>query len=132
MHRFWQGKNSSHLLLVAPFGLAVWFGLYLYAAIIALASITSTLYHLADEKKFVLSDHAFAYLIISTNFFFAWLGGFASPYFPMAIFLGALALHFHSTGRHDRQQYNLFHALWHTVCACITILCILTFVAGTR
>jgi hypothetical protein len=113
----------SNLAFVAPLLIAVNKSAYLYALTIICVFITSCLFHLNKQKRYMLIDSFFAWLLIATNLMSFYLKGFGSIHFYAAVIFVIIGLYFRSKA--DKKSYRFNHSVWHIASAIITILAIL-------
>lgn len=118
-------KNLSSAAYLAPAGVAFFYGLYPTAILSVAVAGFGILYHLSNEKKFLLLDFSFALLLILSNFILIYLGNFKAPYiWFVALFVVLSFWHYFFRQKHG--SYEWHHGMWHVYGALITIFCIFT------
>jgi hypothetical protein len=120
-------KVWSNTFYLAPLILALYWHLWPTAILTFAVAAFGSLYHVSNEKHFLLPDSVSASLLVLSNFILCYLGDYKAPYFWIAVLFAVLAFVYHFFA--DRKgQYDLNHGLWHMYGALITLFCIFTFV----
>jgi uncharacterized membrane protein YobD (UPF0266 family) len=110
----------SNYLFLIPLGIALYFGVYAHALILAAATCTSLVYHFNRERHYSLLDHVTAISLMFANLVICLLGGLTT--FSLVI-LGVLSAYaFYVRWKGDRGLYALNHGLWHIASVAITIV----------
>jgi hypothetical protein len=84
--------------------------------------ITSFLYHLNNEQRYVWLDMAMSFSLMAVNFYFLIASGFMLPYAVIAGAIAAVSFYFWS--RAQRAEYETNHSLWHLSSVIITLCCL--------
>jgi len=116
-----KSKVWSNFLFIIPVSIALISELYVYGALISLAAIFSTLYHLSGEQKYGLVDKMFACLVIGYNLCLCYWSKFEQPYFTIALFFVIVGLYYLSYRKKDDWQ-------WHLSSTLVTLFCLLGYI----
>lgn len=120
-------KVWSNSFYLAPFIIAIYYGLFITAVLCLCVGIFGTIYHMHHEsKKYLLPDQLSSVLLIGTNIGLCFAGSFQAPYFWIAFLFLWLAL-FYNYYLERHGQYSLNHGLWHLYGSLITLFCIFTY-----
>ncbi len=114
-------KVWSNLFFIIPLIIALTNQLYIHSLLILMVFIFSTLYHYSNEKKFIIIDKIFAYLLILYNLYLCYLSNFKFPYFLLALLFILKGFYFYFIKKRDNYE-------WHLSCAMITTFCILAYI----
>ena len=118
-------KVWSNLFYLIPLGFSLYYQIFIQSFLIFSSFIFSILFHINDEKKFVVFDYLFPFLLIFYNIYLCYLSEFKRPYFGIALFFVVVSLYFYF--KTDKKTYELNHSLWHFFSAVITVFCILAY-----
>ncbi|MCE9541652.1 hypothetical protein K8R03_03815 [Candidatus Kaiserbacteria bacterium] len=113
---------SSNLAYLLPLAAAAYTGLWGLAVALGVLFVTSTGYHLSEEKSFVVADQIAAYVVIALNIIVLVITKFPLGNVSVALVLLAAAGYFRYIG--EKKSFDLHHGLWHVSCALITLACI--------
>ena len=118
-------KIFTGILFIIPLIFAFWEKFYIYSAIITFSFLSTMLYHLHNEKKFIILDEIASTILIITNLYFIYLSNFNFPFFQLAIIASLVSFYFWF--RAQKTNYDLNHSWWHIAGVLITIFCILAY-----
>jgi hypothetical protein len=118
-------KLWTSLLFFIPALIALYFHLYIYAAVILLTMMSSVLYHLAHEKILYWLDVLVSILLMVFNL--AALLPLKLFSFTWSVVLVAVLVSIYFWYRAHKGNYDLYHSLWHIVSVIITLICILGY-----
>ena len=125
--RFRPFKVWSNSFYLAPFFVALSYGLFVTALLCFGVGIFGTIYHLHHEsKRYLIPDKLSSVLLIGTNLGLCYAGGFKAPYFWIALLFLGLAL-FYDFYLERRGQYSINHGLWHLYGSLITLFSVFTY-----
>ena len=116
----------SHFLFIVPLIFALSFKIYVMAIIITLTMIVSFIYHFYREKNWVRLDRITALILIIANIYLCYLFSFSFPYFYLALLFVCISFYFYFNS--NKEDYNIYHSLWHLSCAMITLFCLIGYV----
>ncbi len=116
-----NSKIWSNLFFLAPLIISLYYSLFLYSILVFLLFIFSFLYHISGEKKFLMADKIFAYLLIGSNLFLSYLSNFKEPYFLLAIVSVIFGFYFFYIKKRDDYE-------WHFFCSMISLFCLLSYI----
>lgn len=120
-------KNMSSAFFLVPVGFALYFKGYVFGSIVFISTITSFLYHLSRERRYLRIDTFFAYAMMLMNLVIFFVVGFDSLFIWLGVFLVLISLFLHFTENH---HYNFNHALWHLSSSLATSLFIIAYYGG--
>jgi len=115
----------SNVFFILPLFFSLYIKMWIPFILILGVTISSFLYHIAEEKKFIFADSIFAWLLIISNLWVCYLGFFKFPYFFIALLFVFCALYFYFTDNKYNRNFN--HGMWHIFSSLITIFSLLTF-----
>ncbi|MEK6889917.1 MAG: hypothetical protein AABX35_01890 [Nanoarchaeota archaeon] len=116
----------SNIFFIFPLAVAFILKIYLYIPLLLCVIFFSIRYHFTKQKRFYLPDHIFALILIASNFYLYFSGGFNDIYATLIPFFILITLSFHYYRK--KVMYQGLHALWHLFSALLTVLCLLTYV----
>lgn len=116
----------SNLFYLIPLVTALLFHFVVMAFLVALVMLFSVGFHATDERDFVISDWLAAALVILANVIFWYRGGMRPLYSLFIVLLAAAALLIRYHFEHGNRG-GAAHALWHTVSAIVTTICIVSY-----
>lgn len=118
-------KQRSNLFFFVPLYVAYIQQDILHTGILSIVIIVSVLYHYYDETKFILLDELVARALIIYNIYiliYTWERSMVYIWIIAAFILFALYMY----KRAQKENYNVYHGIWHICAAAITTLCILS------
>lgn len=118
-------KIITELLFIVPLALTLYYGMYLYGAIIVTSVTSGLAYHISNEKKHFSLDAVISLILISTNLYYLYLGKFESPFFQLAMI--AVITSFYFWVKAQKKNYDFNHSMWHIASGIITLSCILAY-----
>lgn len=122
-------KTWSTFFYLLPLALAIHFQVWLTVIPLSLLILVCFEYHFSREKKFGQLDHILAWSVICSNLVLCLLGGFAMPFFGIALLCAVLSIVIYNSFT-SKRHYNEMHGVWHIVSAFITVFSVLTFTGG--
>jgi hypothetical protein len=117
---------ASNLFFTPPLIITLQNGLNIPFLIALLSISTSTLYHLAHEKRFLMIDRIAALALFANNMVLLYLA--KASWYEIATVAGLIFLALLFFYREDRYGYELNHFLWHLFSAMVSTFCLITFV----
>jgi len=123
-------KNWTNVCFLLPLGLAVYYGLPIYGAVLFLVVFSSFVYHSTGHYIFKTLDYVSAYLLILANLYYAWKGNFDYATVAMMLFFIAFSLYFKFKKVRNERDYIYNHGYWHIISSFITVFVLVTFLLG--
>ena len=124
-----KAKLWSNTFFVLPLFFSILNKLIFHSLLIIFTILSSSLYHIHDEKKYRKLDYFFATSLVLYNIYLLFLSEFKQPYFTFAmifVILGFLVKY--KAKRPRKLNYNFYHSVWHLFCSLITLVCVLAFI----
>lgn len=121
-------KNWTNICFLLPLGLAFYYELHIYTAILALVVFISFMYHQTGDYRFRFLDHFIAYVLIASNLFYVWKGDFNFSAIGTVIFFTFFALYFKFKKVTDEKEYIHNHGYWHIISSFVTVYCLMNYV----
>lgn len=128
MHKITDPTVWTNFFLIIPFVLAMVFGAYLYAMLVAILCIASFSFHITRTNFWFVIDVVFAAIfgIVTIFTFFS----SDSEFSLIGIFVGLIGLWIYRlsvTAREHKnlEAYEMYHSWWHvygSVMACVAVL----------
>jgi hypothetical protein len=115
-------KLFSSSLFIIPAAVSLFEKIYLYSCVILLCMISSFMYHLNNEQRYVWLDMAMSLSLMAVNIYFLIASGFMLPYAVIAGTIAAVTFYFWSKGH--RTDYDANHSFWHLSSVIITLCCL--------
>jgi len=115
-------KLFSSSLFIIPAAVSLFEKIYLYSCVILLCMISSFMYHLNNEQRYVWLDMVMSLSLMAVNIYFLIASGFMLPYAVIAGTIAAATFYFWSKGH--RTDYDANHSFWHLSSVIITLCCL--------
>ena len=119
---------ASTILFGVPLLVAWEADMWPMVVLIGCVIAVSLIYHLSGRRRFARPDAVLAWALIAANLWLCIRGGFAEPYFGIALLGVAAALPCYFLLQ--RKRPVLGHGLWHLFSALITLASVSTFLRG--